>query len=185
MVPPLIPHCFDHVWNLKRLSIIILVSRRNEEREKKKERKKINKKESSSSPGRVRVIIERGTRHLPVKSTHVAARGWKILEPIFQTKALLRGSSTCLTRVITHFNGRQIMLVARVVRPFLKIGRKGDRKRERESRRLESEGLFNGGTPFQELASDDTRIRGRCRDSTGIEPGIMRRTYVCGLHNLW
>lgn len=132
MVPPLIPHCFDHVWNLKRLSIIILVSRRNEEREKKKERKKINKKESSSSPGRVRVIIERGTRHLPVKSTHVAARGWKILEPIFQTKALLRGSSTCLTRVITHFNGRQIMLVARVVRPFLKIGRKGERKRERE-----------------------------------------------------
>lgn len=131
MVPPLIPHCFDHVWNLKRLSIIILVSRRNEEREKK-ERKKINKKESSSSPGRVRVIIERGTRHLPVKSTHVAARGWKILEPIFQTKALLRGSSTCLTRVITHFNGRQIMLVARVVRPFLKIGRKGERKRERE-----------------------------------------------------
>lgn len=90
MVPPLIPHCFDHVWNLKRLSIIILVSRRNEEREKKKERKKINKKESSSSPGRVRVIIERGTRHLPVKSTHVAARGWKILEPIFDQSSLTR-----------------------------------------------------------------------------------------------
>lgn len=27
MVPPLIPRCFDHVWNLKRLSIIILPSR--------------------------------------------------------------------------------------------------------------------------------------------------------------
>lgn len=64
-------------------------------------------------------------------------------------------------------------------------GKVKERERERESRRLESEGLFNGGTPFQELASDDTRIRGRCRDSTGIEPGIMRRTYVCGLHNLW
>lgn len=109
MVPPLIPHCFDHVWNLKRLSIIILVSRRNEERKKERKRKekkkRINKKKSSSSPDRVRVIIERGTRHLPVKSTHVAAGGWKILEPtIFHqitslSLSLLSSSPTILLRV--------------------------------------------------------------------------------------
>lgn len=58
--------------------------------------------------------------------------------------------------------------------------------KERERReRLESEGSLNGGTPFEELASDDTQVGGRRRDSTGIEPGIMRRTYVCGLHNPW
>ena len=36
MVPPLIPHCFDHVWNLKRLSIITLPSRKRREKEREK-----------------------------------------------------------------------------------------------------------------------------------------------------
>ena len=131
-----------------------------------------------------------------MKSTHVPARGWKILQPIFDRPNLLSLSysdlratgipATCLTRVITHFNGRQIMLVARAW--FLKIAawkERRKREKERESVRLESEGSLNGGTPFEELASDDTQVGGRCRDSTGIEPGIMRRTYVCGLHNPW
>lgn len=35
--PSLIPHCFDHVWNLKRLSIITLPSREKGEREREGE----------------------------------------------------------------------------------------------------------------------------------------------------
>lgn len=34
--PSLIPHCFDHVWNLKRLSIITLPSRERKERKREK-----------------------------------------------------------------------------------------------------------------------------------------------------
>ena len=178
--PSLIPHCFDHVWNLKRLSIITLPSREKEERERKRERER--EERTTFFHLCVRVIIEWTARHLPVKSTR--GRPWKIMprrrSPRMSAllllpcgvewRAYLREAVATRAFHSYHyaiFNGSTNYAgVRRVCVRFEFAARDGEKEKERKI--VESGGSFNG-TSFQKSPRRYTGSKDDAVDSAGIE----------------